>query len=367
MLFGPGSVHRLVEVLRAHDVRSCLLVTGGRSYLDSGASVVESALPGVGVVVESGVRANPGLPEIAAGVDRLRALRVDAVVGIGGGSALDYAKALAALSTQDGTVAECVATGRLDRPRRHLLVLVPTTAGTGSEVTSIAVMTVAGRKRSLHDPRLRADVAVVDPDLTRSLPAAVAASTGADALSQAVESYWSTRSTDLSRRHAYEAMTLAAANLGPAVRGDQDARVAMCRAAMLSGLAIDLTQTTVPHALSYLLTTRFGTPHGHACGVFLGPVLDFNASVGPADATDPRGAAFSAERIGEIAAVLGGRGDAVDALLRDAGLELALAGLGVSTADVTALVDAAWESPRRLANPRAVSRSALHELVLSRM
>ncbi|MGH3937701.1 MAG: phosphonoacetaldehyde reductase [Pseudonocardiaceae bacterium] len=372
---GAGVIRELPALLRARGVRSCLLVTGGKSYVDSGAASVEQLLNGIEVTRVAGIRPDPDLADLTPGVARLRAAGVDAVIGIGGGSVLDYAKAITALAPQDHSPEESYTNGvrALVNERTHLLVLVPTTAGTGSEVTSIAVLTVQGRKRSLHHPRLLADIAVIDPALTLSVPPWITASTGADALSQAIESYWSISSTDRSRRYALESMTLAAGHLQRATGdGDLPARIAMSQAATLSGLAIDITQTTVPHALSYLLTTRFGVPHGHACGVFLRPVLDYNAGVGPADVADPRGVRFVLARIREITSCLraAGAGDhpgAIDDLLRGAGLSMELTGFGVAVADVDALVDAAMDSPRMTANPRYVPREALRELVLARL
>jgi alcohol dehydrogenase class IV len=374
VLSGPGAVRRLSGVLRRRGVRSCLLVTGGRSYGGSGlASAIEAQLAGVRTVRAPGVRPNPSLDDLTHGLAVLRGAEVDAVIAVGGGSVLDYGKAVTALAAQPWRAPRECLTGSFPMPRRHALVLVPSTSGTGSEVTAIAVFTVDGRKRSLEHETLRADVAIVDPELTYGLPAAVTAATGVDALSQAVESYWSTRSTPGSRRRSLTAITLVWRHLEAAtLRGDPVARAGMSRAATLSGHAIDITQTTIPHALSYLLTTRFGVPHGHACGVFLGPVLAYNAGVGTADVADPRGVPFVRGRMRELARRLGAPDPATAAyrledLLGRLGLATRLSAFGVTRDDVGALVQAALDSPRLAANPRRLDRAALTDLVAARL
>jgi phosphonoacetaldehyde reductase len=319
------------------------------------------------------------MAEVLEGARTLHRARVDAVIAIGGGSVLDFAKlATAAAARGDRQGSDRQASDIIHGPtpferRRHLLVLVPTTAGTGSEVTSIAVATLDGAKRSYAHEGLRGDIAVVDPDLTGSMPRHVAAATGMDALSQGAESYWSVRSTGRSRGPAREAIELAVGNVAAACLGsDPAARAAMSRAALQSGRAIELTQTTAPHALSYLLTTRFGVPHGHACGLFLGPVLEYNAAVTDADVADARGAGFVQDRIAEILKMIGaldaGTGRRVlDGLMERLGLATRLSRLGVGRRDVADLADAALRSPRLAANPRTLDRKALCDLITARL
>ncbi|WP_206795401.1 phosphonoacetaldehyde reductase [Amycolatopsis sp. MtRt-6] len=367
--FGAGELDRLGNFLTRHSVRSCLLLTGAGSYRRSGAADrLRKALTGIRVWHWRPVPPNPPAGFVAAAASALRGSGTDAVLAVGGGSVLDAGKLVAALAGQPGPPEEYLdGTRPLADVHRPLLVLVPTTGGSGSEATSIAVTTVDGRRSSLRHRLLGADLAVVDPELTWSAPAALTASCGMDVLCHAVESYWSVASTPQSRAHAAAAIPLVVDHLVPACTRPS-AREALCRAALSAGRAIEITQTTAAHALSYALTTDFGVAHGHACGVFLGAVFEHNAAVTPGDTNDARGAAFVRARIGELQELLGVRTPRearvrLDGLVAATGLRTRLADLGVRAADLPRLVDAATHSPRLAGNPRRLGRAALLDLV----
>jgi len=373
--FGTGCLDGLGELFAAEGVRSCLVVTGRSAYRASGAEArLATALSGLRVVHHGGVPANPSPVDVGTAVAALRSADADAdvdvVLGVGGGSALDTAKLLTALAAQPGPPEDYLLAGRrFTEPRRQLLVLVPTTAGSGSEATSIAVLTTPDGKRSLRHPVLHADVAVVDPGLTCSVPPRVAAGCGLDALSHAVESYWSVAATDESLALAADAIRLLVRHLVAACTEPCGAdREAMSRAALLAGQAIEITQTTAAHALSYPLTARYGIPHGHACGLFLGAVLAHNAEVTPADVRDPRGVDHVRARIARLLDLLGAPDPRhgrrfLDGLLDRCGLPRVLGDLGVGAGDLPAVADAALRSPRMANNPRRLDRPALLRLL----
>ena len=171
------------------------------------------------------------------------------------------------------------------------MIAIPTTAGTGSEATHFAVVYVDGEKYSLAHPYLVPAYAVIDPLLTYSLPAGVTAASGLDAFCQAIESIWAVGATDVSHTFATEAARLAVQHLRAAVQNPTDtARAGMCRAAHLSGKAINISKTTAPHALSYVLTAEYGLAHGVAVALTLAPMLQYNAQVTAIDCADPRSA-----------------------------------------------------------------------------
>lgn len=353
--FGEGGAGRLGELLAAGGVRSLLLVTGSRSFADSGAAAaLAPCLDALRVERFAGVRPNPELAQVEAAVDCLRRRPCDAVLGVGGGSVLDVAKLAAVLAPQPHPPAEYV-TGRraLDRPRASRLLLVPTTAGSGSEATRFATVYVDGRKHSLDHPALRADTVVVDPELSRGQPPAVAAAAGLDVLSQAVESLWSIRSTGESRRLAAEALDLLLDPRAP--------RPAL--AALRAGQAIDVTRTTAAHAFAYPLTARFGVPHGHACALNLAWLLPFCWRVADSDVADGRGLDFVRARLDEVAGKLGAAdGDAAGRVVLDrvaaSGLASRLAPLGIRAGDLESIVSEGLASERAANSPRRLTAAA---------
>ena len=224
---------------------------------------------------------HPTLESMQAAAARASEADCRAVVALGGGTAIDTAKG----------AAWCLAGGTLQHPppeSAHLLPIlaVPTTAGTGSEATHFAVCWHDGTKHSLADPRLRPAHAVVDSNLHQSLSPHLTATTGFDALCQSLESLWACAATDASRDDAAEAATLLLGSLEVAVnQPTPEARRAMARGAHFAGRAIDISKTTTPHALSYVLTHDHGVPHGFAVALTFGACLAHRHT----RATRPRG------------------------------------------------------------------------------
>jgi alcohol dehydrogenase class IV len=160
---------------------------------------------------------------------------------------------------------------------------------------------VDGEKYSLAHPSMRPAAAIIDPELTYSMPARVTAATGLDALCQATESLWAVGSTEQSRQHAAEAIRLSMEHLEAAVRRpNPEDRRGMCLAAHRAGQAIDVSKTTAAHALAYALTTDYRLPHGMAAALSLPPLLEFNAAVTDDDCADPRGPEHVRGMLGRI-------------------------------------------------------------------
>jgi alcohol dehydrogenase class IV len=296
---------------------------------------------------------NPRLDDALAGARIAEAYAPDLILGVGGGSALDVAKLVRGLPTEHALDA---LQGRTLPVRRAPLVLVPTTAGTGSEVTSFATVYVDGVKHSLDHPSVRADLAVVDPELARSCPPEVAYSGALDALSHAVESTWALRSTVESRALAADALGTIVAALRTA--GE------VSTAATRAGLAIERTRTTAAHAFAYPLTARFGVRHGLACALNLVWLLPLTAQLLPRECQDPRGTAFVARRLREISAVLGDDpGATVAGLIEAGGSSPWLSDHGVRADDLPALVRAGLGANRSANGPVRLSP----ELVLPRL
>ncbi len=211
-------------------------------------------------LVYSGMTANPKLEEIHAAREALKDARYDCIVAFGGGSVIDFAKAF-----------------RHEHHEPLPLIALPTTAGSGSQVTQFAVVYIRGEKTSLDAPSLLPDVAIVDSLFIESAPQYLKASCAMDAYCQAIESFWSTRATEESREYALEAIRLCRDCLVRAVTTtDAAANELMARAAHLAGKAINISRTTASHALSYKMTSAYGIPHGHAVALTIAQVFEAN-------------------------------------------------------------------------------------------
>jgi alcohol dehydrogenase class IV len=368
--FGAGALRAIPAILTKRKVRKVLLVSGASAYSGSGAQKIFPALMRDYEVIRfSQFTSNPNIDEVATAIRLVRETHCDAVLAVGGGTALDIAKAAALLAAQEDSAREHILSTSALQPRRCLLVLVPSTAGSGSEMTSFAAIYVNGKKTSFDHRLLLADYAIVDPDLTIGLPARIAASAGMDAICQAIESLWSIRSTGRSRRLAAESLKLALSHIEEfCTRRTLISRTAMARAALLAGMAINITRTTAPHAVSYSLTSRFHVPHGHSCALTLPAFLIYNASVAERDVRDPRGVRWVKRRIREILQLL-----AVDSpeagrlkliqVIQATKLESRLSDLGLGLEAIDWIVTNGYDLDRAANNPRQLTRAGLRDVL----
>lgn len=361
------------------DLDSCLktgakifLVRGKSSYEKSGAKrVINQKLKGRILCEFSDFDTNPKVNDVRRGVQLLRKSTANIIVAVGGGSVIDMAKLVGIYSRQLNDPV-CYATGLMPFAAPSLpIVAIPTTAGTGSEVTNFAVMYIEGKKYSIcHDSLLPAHV-FVDPNLCDSLPPIDTATSGLDAICQAVESLWSIKSTDASDRYAEESLKLSIASLHSAFRdGDPVSRDKMCRAATLAGKAINITKTTAPHALSYALTTEYGIPHGHAVSMFLGAFIDFNAEVTDRDCQDRRGLGHVKKKIQRIMDLFGAKSVAgtrrsFEQLISNLNLSVKLTDVGVVDLECVSKLVESVNLERLQNNPRQVKQTSLTNLLTS--
>jgi alcohol dehydrogenase class IV len=284
IIFGAGKLGTLGEEARALGGRHVLLVTTkdlvSLGFADRAEGILRAA--DIKVTQFADVQPDPTCDAVDRAAREVRAAGADTIVALGGGSAIDFAKALSAAVTHEGSIWDYVTyTGAQARPLTGAilpLIAVPTTAGTGSEVSQGAVLDnpALEMKAALLTPRMYPRVALVDPELTYTLPPKITAMTGFDALTHGIESFLNVqRSTPASELFALEAVRRAAANL-PAVvsRGDNlAARAEMSWAATCGGLAIGLSNAAVAHAMALPLGARLGTPHGLALALLQPTVL----------------------------------------------------------------------------------------------
>ena len=288
LVTGPGCVRGSAKEL-AKLGKVCLIVTGRRSARESGAlQDVTDTLEGNGQkwLLFDAIGPNPRLTDCMAAAEQAIAAGADFVLGIGGGSPLDAAKCIAVLAANPGlTQAQLYA---FDWPNAPLkIAAVGTTAGTGSEVTKVSVITTPdGRKKSFHHEGIFPALSLGDPNYTMSLPPMVTRATAVDVLAHCAESFFSRAANHISRCYAVEGIRL----LLPVFRRmaeegcenlDYDTREQLYCASIYGGLAINVTGTCFPHTMGYLLTEAFGIPHGTACAVFQKEFYAYNKAVVP--------------------------------------------------------------------------------------
>jgi alcohol dehydrogenase class IV len=357
----PGSAAQLGAILKGLGAARVLIVT------DAGIvklNLLEAALASLGEAgiaseICADVVADPPEAMVLAAVERGRQHRADGVLGFGGGSSMDTAKLVAFLLKSEQTLGEIYGIG-VCKGGRLPLVLVPTTAGTGSEVTPIAIVTTgASEKKGVVAPQLLPDYAVLDADLTLGLPRHVTAATGVDAMVHAIEAFTSRhKKNPMSDTLAKAALRLLAGNIRRACAdgADRKARADMLLGAMLAGMAFTNAPVAAVHALAYPIGGHFHVPHGLSNALVMTHVMRFNA---------PAAAALYAELAPIVLPKIDGRTDAakaaamiegIAALIAEIGLETRLRQVGVSHNHVPMLAEDAMKQTRLLVNnPREVA------------
>jgi len=283
--FGSQTVEKVGE--EAGNLGKKALIVSGRNFarktgiLKKVEDLIEKA--GVKIALFEEVEPNPSLKTVEEGADLSKREKCDVIIGLGGGSAIDTAKGIAVLSTNSGPLTSYLGRDKVKKLPLPIIA-IPTTAGTGSEVTPYATFINnkkrPPRKEMITDRLILPRVALVDPNLTLSLPLSLTADSGVDALSQAIESYISKRSQSLSEIFALKAVELLAQYLPRVMKNPKNLefRSFCLYASLLGGIAIAHTGTVLVHGMSYRLTSEFGVTHGRAVGVLLPWVCEFNLS-----------------------------------------------------------------------------------------
>ena len=368
VFYGRGASDQLAERLRELGVTRALVVSdpgvARAGIVEAVTSRARSA--GVGVTVYADTQQNPTTTNVAEAAALYREQRCNGLVGLGGGSSMDCAKGAGIELTNPGAVAAYAGLDKVGKPIPPL-VCIPTTCGTGAEVTHVAVITdeAAHLKLVCVSRRIAADIALVDPALVESAPRPVIAATGADALAHAVESYVNTGSDPLLDAINIAAIRMIGGNLRRAVSaGEPDAIEQLALASTMTGIAFSMNANAIVHAASTPVTAHHGVPHGVANGIFMPWGLAFLA---PACGRQLR---EIAEALGEAVSGLSDeeaaeRGiEAIRSLLRDVGIPGTLReyGLAPEGVDVSRLVQDAMKSRNIATNPRPVTPTDLEEL-----
>ncbi|HTV80477.1 MAG TPA: iron-containing alcohol dehydrogenase [Steroidobacteraceae bacterium] len=341
--FGSGAALRCAADLRDRGAQSVFLVTTAPTLQLCQPLIAALKSNGCAVTVWHEMAGEPTIPEFENALQAARRAQIDAVVGLGGGSAMDVAKLVAALIDGTQAIEEVLGVDRL-RGRALWVACIPTTAGTGSEVTPIAILAdeTQDLKKGVVSRFLVPDAAYLDPQLTVSMPPAVTAATGLDALTHCVEAYANRFAHPLADIYARTGIELIAAYLERAVKDGRDleARAALLRASLYGGMCLGPVNTAAVHALAYPLGGEFHIAHGLANALLLPHVLRFNLQAAP-------------ERYAEIAQALGARrsGDdltdardgvrRIELLIASCGVQVGMRHFGIGQEDIPRMASAA--------------------------
>ncbi len=273
IIFGEKTYAQLFTGLEAAGVKKPLVMCGEHFLSSFKYKLLEERLPFFELCTSIGP--NPSIAAVDSAARMLNEKDCDAVIGIGGGSVLDAAKVVACMK---GSKKSCLSFYKKISVKKSVpFFAVPTTSGSGSEVTKYSVLTLPdGSKKSLQDNRFYAKVAIVDPEMTYSMPPEVTAATGIDAFCQAIEAYWSRKATPETDKFAEESIPLSFHSLFKAVKEpDKAVRQNMSLASLRAGQAFSQTGTTACHTLSYAFTKHYGLVHGFAVAITLPWFLAF--------------------------------------------------------------------------------------------
>lgn len=280
------------------------LVHGKNSYLSCGAkNIFDKVFTNLNcnVFEHFDFSENPKWDEIKIGIEKFNLFNPDVIVAIGGGSVIDTAKLIRFFSNTEGNPQKYI------EPKNDLIpfFVLPTTSGTGSETTHFAVCYVDGKKYSVASKQILPSKVFLDYRFTLNNPKYLTACTGLDALCQAIESYWSVKSTKESRKYAIKAIKNIYPNLINCVNNpNKKIRRNVSIGSYYAGKAINISFTTAPHAYSYGITSKFGIPHGHAVAISLPYFFELNSNVNEENCNDIRGTDFVKERLFKLTKLL---------------------------------------------------------------
>lgn len=368
--FGKGSINKLPKILSDLNSNNIFLVRGNRSYNISGAEgILNELLKNYSVTYFNEFTESPKLEDVIKGMDSLIETQCDTVIAVGGGSVIDIAKSLNILSFQEEKP-ESIITGKSKIINKGKpLIAIPTTSGSGSEATHFAVVYIGKQKYSLAHEFILPEHEITDPQLTFNLPPDITATSGIDAFSQAIESYWNVNANEESKKYSSEAITLIINNLIQAINTpDEESRINLSRAAHLAGKAINITKTTAPHALSYSMTSNFGTAHGQAVSITLGEFLEYNYNVSDKDLNSKKSLREVKNNLDELLLLLGCKDvregkTLINELMHKAGLKTKLPELNIKTEEDRRLIINEVNLERLQNNPRKITKESLEKIL----
>ena len=356
--FGFGSIKHLNDILKETSAKNILLVTGKDSYQRCGAKYyLDKIVAKKNKKNFNNFSSSPKFEELHKGYNELVNYDSDLIIGIGGGSVIDSAKFMKLKFFSD-------------LAKEIPLVAVPTTAGSGSEATHFIVYYKNKEKQSAGVSGITLpNYTILDPSLTLSMSPNTLASSGLDALGQAIESYWSINSTTRSKQLSEEAIGLILKNFHSSMTYlDSYSKEAMLKAANLSGKAINITKTTSCHAISYPLTSYYKISHGHAVALTLGEMIIYNSRVSSKDCNDNRGTEYVQQTMKELLNILDVKSPEeakykMEDLITNLGLKNHLSNLNIKNSDLPFLIGKSFNKERMGNNPRLLTKKGLERIL----
>ena len=361
IFFGKDCLQHFSRLLASRPGARTLIITGKNSAKLSGAlEEVRARMGWLDTATFQGVESNPTIESLKKGLDICRKERIDFIISIGGGSVIDYGKAVSILSCEKKDIRDFFYKKRKLKGCKISFAAVPTTFGSSSEITPYAVISCAdiGGKITLSDDRMFPDYSFIDPMFSLSMPKNEISSSCADLLSHAVESYWSVNATVFTDCLAECAIKLFLMHYKKTFSSPRSfaVREQMSLSALYAGLAFSNTRTTACHSISYPMTTIFNIPHGVACILTLAEMLEFNSK-------DPFG-----NKIMKLSRIMGCDtvGEAkrkIETVLRELKIKARLRDYGLGKKDLQVIADKGFTPERVLNNPRRLKKKDMAEML----
>ena len=359
--FGQGAIHEIVNEIKNRHFKKALVTSTPDLFEFKVATKVTDLLDAAGIDYEiyDGIKPNPTIENVTAGVDACKAAGADVIVAVGGGSPIDTSKAIATIITNPEFADVRSLEGVAPTKNPCLpIIAVTTTSGTAAEVTINYVITDVEKNRKFVcvDPHDIPIVAIVDPDMSASMPTGLCAATGMDALVHAVEGYITKGAWELTDMLHLKAIEIIGRSLRSAVAGDYAGREAMSLGQYIAGMGFSNVGLGIVHSMAHPLSAVYDIPHGKACAMLLTAVLKFNAPV-------------TGEKYREIARVMGvpdvdgmdqdtyrqAAIDVIQKLADDVGIPKSLSEAGLKREDIPFLAESAFNDACTPGNPRDVS------------
>lgn len=375
VLHGPGKVNNIEKIIKTYSPKRIFLITSRMSYEKTGIKkTLEDRLASYFFKTYAVERGSPKSENILKLAEYIHSFNPDLIIAIGGGSVLDSAKSANLISFKKNISEKTIKEFILKRKQIYKKIpsiFIPTTAGTGSEITPFAVIYINGKKYSFASKLMLPEVIILDPKLTITLNKHTTASCGCDALSQAIESYWSVNATDESKKYSKKAIELVMKNFSKVINNPTlESRDAMLLGAHYSGRAISIAKTTAAHAISYPLTYDFGISHGHAVMLTLPYFFEFNENINKNNIQIKKGfnviyAKKTLSSLLDILSVESGT-EAKNNLLNlmdELGLERKLSKLGIKKKDFSLIIKKGFNPERVINNPVKVTKDSILKIL----
>ncbi len=372
LVCGVGALKQLGELASDLGGTRALIVTD-LGIVDQGfdqQAVQALCSAGVSVCVFDKVEADPPYKIVLEAISAAKSSDADIVIGLGGGSSMDTAKVVALAVNSEQTLADMVGTEQATGERLPLIT-IPTTAGTGSEVTFVSVLTDdCGDKQAIYSHKLLPDIALLDASLTTKLPPHITAAPALDAIVHAVEAYTSrTRKNPISDALAVKALELLGDNFMTVLKDGEniEARAAMLLGSTLAGMAFVNSSVAAVHALSYPLGVKFHIPHGHSNALVMGPVFRFNMREAKREYAELAAILLADENFDSDEQAANAFISRLEEMLEFSGLETRLSQLGVKLEDIQEMSIMVNEKLNRLisTNPRDMTSDDIYSLYKS--